>query len=95
LNLRRAVLLALLVALVVSMVLVNAGVAPGWWLLINAAIVLAALVFERRGYSPRAADRSAVVPTDERFHDPTTGDLVQVRENPRTGEREYRPVTPP
>jgi hypothetical protein len=67
-------------------------VAPGWWLLINAAIVGAALVFERRGYHPIAPDPSALRPTGERFHDPTTDKLIEVWEDPRTGAREYRPA---
>ena len=78
-------------ALVVSLLLVAAGAAPGWWLLINAGILFAALVFERRGYSPRAPDPRALRPTGERFRDPATGELVEVWEDPRTGAREYRP----
>jgi hypothetical protein len=65
---------------------------PGWSLLINAAVLAAALVFERRGYQPRAPDPAALRPTGERFHDPTSGDLVEVWEDPGTGAREYRPV---
>jgi hypothetical protein len=72
---------------------VAAGVAPGWWLLVNAAIVGAALIFERRGYQPRAPDPSALRPTGERFHDPTSDQLVEVWEDPRTGAREYRSAT--
>jgi hypothetical protein len=78
---------------VASMLLVAAGVAPGWWLLINAAVVAAALMFERRGYHPVAPDPGALRPTGERFHDPTSGEPVEVWEDPRTGAREYRPAT--
>lgn len=78
---------------VVSMLLVAAGAAPGWWLLINAAIVAAALVFERRGYQPRAPNSAALRPTGERFQDPTSGELLEVWEDPATGAREYRPVS--
>lgn len=81
-------------ALAVSLVLVSAGVAPGWWLLFNAAVVGAALVFERRGYRPKAPDQSALRPTGERFRDPTSGELIQVWEDPRTGAREYRKADP-
>ena len=78
------------VALVVSLILVARGVAPGWSLLINAAVLAAALLFERRGYQPRAPDPSALRPTGERFRDPTNGELVEVWEDSRTGAREYR-----
>jgi hypothetical protein len=83
------------VVLLVSLLLVAAGVAPGWWLLINAAILLAALLFERRGYEPRAPNPNALRLTGERFCDPSTGDLVEVWEDPATGAREYRPSRPP
>ncbi len=76
----------------VSLVLVSSGVAPGWWLLFNAAVLGAALVLERRGYRPKAPDESALRPTAERFKDPSSGELIQVWEDPRTGTREYRKV---
>jgi hypothetical protein len=79
------------VALVVSLVLVASNVAPGWWLLFNSAVLGLALLFERRGYQPRAPDQAALQPTGERFVDPTSGNLVEVWEDPRTGAREYRP----
>jgi hypothetical protein len=85
------VLLAAAVVLVISMLLVNAGVLSGWWLLINAGIVAAALLFERSAYRPKARDPGALQPTGERFQDPTTGELIEVWEDPSTGAREYRP----
>jgi hypothetical protein len=78
------------VALVVSLLLVSVGYLPGWWLLVNAAIVGGALIFERRGYQPKAPDPTALRATGERFRDPTSGELVEVWEDPRTGVREYR-----
>jgi hypothetical protein len=78
-------------ALVASLVLVSKGILPGWSLLINAAVLGTALLFERRGYHPRAADPAALRPTGERFNDPTSGELVEVWEDPQTGAREYRP----
>lgn len=89
-SLRRALLLIVTLALLVSLLLVAAGSAPGWWLLVNASVVGAALLFERRGYRPRAADPAALQRTGERFVDPTSGQLVEVWEDPRTGQREYR-----
>src|SRR5262249_34529723 len=50
LNLRQGLLLLAVVQLVVGLVLVSVGVEPAWWLLIQAGILLAALVYERKGY---------------------------------------------
>jgi hypothetical protein len=83
------------VVLVVSLLLVRAGSLPAWWLLINAALVAAALLFERGGYQPKASNPSALRPTGERFDDPTTGERIEVWEDPGTGAREYRPVRRP
>jgi hypothetical protein len=77
------------------MVLVSAGVAPAWSLVFNAGIVLAALLFERRGYQPKAPNPSVLRPTGERFQDPTSGQIIEVWEDPATGLREYRPVSDP
>ena len=33
-----------------------------------------------------------LMPTGERFQDPTSGELIEVWEDPVRGEREYRPV---
>ena len=89
---RKWLLLICSVTLVISIVLVSVSGLPAWWLLINSAIVLAALVFERRGYEPKASNPAALKPTGERFNDPTSGELIEVWEDPRTGAREYRPV---
>ena len=80
-------------ALVLSLVLVSVGGVPGWWLLINAAVVLAAVLFERRGYQPKGSNPAALQPTGERFRDPTSDELIEVWEDPRTGAREYRPAS--
>lgn len=78
---------------VVGMLLVANGRAPGWSLLLNAVVLAGALVFERRGYRPTAENPSALRPTGERFHDPTSGRVVEVWEDPTTGAREYRPAS--
>jgi len=83
------------VALVVSLVLVASNVLPGWWLLFNSAVLGLALLFERRGYHPRATAGSILRPSGERFLDPTTGNLMEVWEDPATGVREYRRVDVP
>jgi hypothetical protein len=77
------------------MVLVSQGGVPAWWLLINAAVVGGAVLFERSAYRPRADDPTALQRTGERFQDPTTGELIEVWEDPRTGAREYRPSAKP
>ena len=76
-----------------GMLLVARGVTPGWSLLINAVILAAVLLFEPRGYHPTAARPTALRPTGERFRDPTSGELVEVWEDPGTGAREYRPAS--
>jgi hypothetical protein len=52
-----------------------------------AALLIAGYVVYDRRYHGRAA--SGLQPTSEVFRDPTTGKLMRVHENPRTGEREY------
>ena len=73
-----------------GLILVSGGRVPAWWLLINAAVVLVSVLFERRGYQPEASNPAALQPTGERFRDPTSDELIEVWEDPRTGAREYR-----
>jgi membrane protein implicated in regulation of membrane protease activity len=56
-----------------------------------AGVVLACgIVFERRGYRPKVdRTRGRWQLTGERFVDPTTGKMMEVRFNPETGERDY------
>ena len=65
------------------------------WFVVG-AIVLVAVLFERSRYRP-LVDRSAAgwETTGERFVDPTSGKLVEVRFNPQSGEREYVEVQKP
>ena len=60
------------------------------YFLVQTAACLVALLFERSRYQPVAADRPALRPTGERMIDPASGDLIEVWEDPATGEREYR-----
>ena len=64
------------------------------WFVIG-AIVIVAVLFEGSRYRP-LVDRSAAgwESTGERFVDPTSGKLVEVRFNPTSGERDYVEVTP-
>jgi len=52
------------------------------------ALVLIGTFFERH-YRARRATGSGWQTTAERFVDPTSGKLVEVRYNPQTGERAY------
>jgi hypothetical protein len=62
----------------------------------GALVVLLAALFEARRYRARVSSAGAAgwQNTDEKFVDPTTGRLMQVRYNPRTGERDYVDVGP-
>lgn len=51
-------------------------------------LILAGTFFEKH-YRERRTAGSGFQKTDERFVDPTTGKLVEVRYNPSTGERAY------
>lgn len=52
-----------------------------------AAILIAGYVIFDRRYHGKSA--TGLQPTNEVFRDPSTGKLMRVHENPRTGEREY------
>ena len=69
LSLRRALLLASAVGLVASLVLVASNLAPGWWLLVNSCVLGLAVLFERRGYDPRAPDTLTLRRTVSGFWD--------------------------
>lgn len=60
----------------------------------GALVVLVAALFEARRYRARVSSSAGWQETDERFVDPTTGRLMRVRYNPRTGERDYVEVGP-
>ena len=80
-----AYLLALHVALVLAIYLVVGGV-----------VLAGSIVLERRGYRPRVdRTRGRWQLTGERFVDPSSGRLMEVRYNPDTGERDYVDVNMP
>jgi hypothetical protein len=80
-----AYLLSLRVALVLAIYLVLGG-----------AVLAGSIVLERRGYRPRVdRARGRWQRTGERFVDPSTGRLMEVRYNPDTGERDYVDVDTP
>jgi hypothetical protein len=61
-----------------------------WMLGFYGAVLLVTTLIERSGYRPTV---NRMQPgwrvTDERFIDPTTGKLMEVRYNDQTGERDY------
>jgi hypothetical protein len=95
--LRRAIIgygiLAILAALVIFLSL--GAQAFGGWLLLNGLVVLAAIVFERGRYRPRRQGGERWEDTGERFIDPTSGRLIEVRFDPQTGKRDYVEVPGP
>lgn len=58
-------------------------------LVIGGALLLFAILFEARRYRAKAGAPGEWQATGERFVDPTSGKLTEVRYNPTTGEREY------
>ena len=63
-------------------------------LAVGGAGLLAGVLFEVRRYQHRAHSVGGWQMTDEKFLDPTTGHLMQVRFNPTTGERDYVDLGP-
>ena|SRR5579859_2124320 len=96
-SLRRGLLLAAAVALLAAIVLITTGrggmQVAGFYLLFQSAACGLAVLFERRGYRPRAPNSATLRRTSERMVDPVSGKLVEVWEDPRTGTREYREVS--
>ncbi len=81
----------LLAAVAVALLLgapARAMLVPG----VFAALLLVGTLFERRHYKPLADEPPTGPgwrPTEERFADPTSGALITVYHNARTGERRY------
>lgn len=93
--LRKAILIYGVLAIVGAVALAAAGVLVGlvFYLFINGVIVIAALLFERGRYQPKATPGGRWEETGERFVDPSSGQLMKVRYNPQTGARDYVPVS--
>ena len=94
--LRKAILAYGVLAIIGAILLALAGVITGLvlYLLVNGAVVIAALLFERGRYRPAVSPDGPWQETAERFVDPTTGQLMKVRYNPQTGARVYVPIAP-
>ncbi len=88
----RNVLLALSAAVLALALIQIALGKDGTWpiLAVYSAVVLVALLVERRRYAPSVNRGEDWRFTGERFTDPTSGKLIDVFENPATGKRDYR-----
>jgi hypothetical protein len=65
------------------------------YLAVNGLLIIGGVIFERSAYRPRLSSGPGQWElTGERFVDPTTKRLVEVRYNPATGERDYVDVPP-
>ena len=59
-------------------------------------VIVGGILFERSHYCPQVdPTESGWQATGERFVDPTSGQLMEVRFNPQTGERDYVPIEKP
>lgn len=90
--LRRALFAYGVLCLIVALALLAVG-ATVWMaadLIVNGVIIVGALAAERGRYLPRInAMSGAWESTGERFVDPPSGHLMEVRYNRDTGQREY------
>jgi hypothetical protein len=85
-----------IVGAAVLFALLHVSIWPVLYLVVNGGVILGALLFERRRYRPALSKgRGEWEETGERFLDPSSGQLMQVRYNATTGERDYVPVGPP
>ena len=65
------------------------------YLVLNGLLITGGVIFERSAYQPRLNPAQGQWElTGERFVDPTTKRLVEVRYNPATGERDYVDTSP-
>ena len=68
------------------------GLSPalGAYLIINALVIILAVIFERGRYKPKASGgEPGWTSTGERFRDDSSGKLMEVRYNSQTGQRDY------
>ena len=91
----RAALIAIGTVLLAAVAVASLLGAPARAMLVPgvfAALLLVGTLFERRHYKPLADEPPTGPgwrPTEERFADPTSGALITVYHNARTGERRY------
>jgi hypothetical protein len=87
--LRRGTLIGLAALGVVGVVLVDAGILPGWQLIVLALILMLGILIERPGYHRQPPANGDIQPTGEVFEDPVSRKTVTVLFDPDSGERYY------
>lgn len=91
----RVITLALGAALLTASLAIIIATPEAWPTAIYCAVlgflILVGTLFEKHYRSRRSVTASAWQTTGERFMDPSTGQLTDVRYNPQTGERSYDP----
>jgi hypothetical protein len=86
-----------LVGAVVLFSLLHVSIWPVLYLVVNGGVILGGLIFERRRYRPALSSGRPAwewEETGERFLDPSSGQMMAVRYNAATGERDYIPAGP-
>ncbi len=93
--LRKAVLIYGVIALAIALLLLSAGafLPLGFYLLVNGFVVVGAILLQRGQYRVHFRwARRQMQPTGERVVDPTTGEIVEVVVDPKTGSRNVAPL---
>jgi hypothetical protein len=68
----------------------HAGLVLAGYLIVNGLLVTGSILLERSGYQPRLnRAHGSWQSTGERFIDPESKHIIEVRFNPETGERDY------
>ena len=86
---KRGALLGLAIVGAIGVILVAAGILPGWQLVILAGILIIGIVIERSAYHRPPPAHSNLQLTGEVFEDPVSKKTVKVLFDPQTGERYY------
>ena len=61
-----------------------------WYLVAAGGLLVVSIAIERSTYRPKVdANRGTWQMTGERFRDPASGHMMEVRFNPTTGQRDY------
>ena len=94
--LRKALLIVVALVLLIGLAMVLSGNPEGRPLTIWGGLMMLAVLVERWRYrTAQGALDAEWQPTEERFVDPESGQLLQVYYKPRTGERRYERVDSP
>jgi hypothetical protein len=94
-QLRRVLIILAIIGIGISILLFKLGngyITFAIYALIESLIILVAIFFERKRYTPPNSKNDDWIRTNERFIDHSTNTLMEVHYNPKTGERSYREV---